>query len=171
MRTTESSGSARTQGPRTTLEFTPVQEPEPAVDSDSEERTDMSMFVINSAQVTQSNWMVDSGAGMSGTSSTINLKDTMRCRIPITPAFGEVMNATSEGLIREILHSKSLVSRRYILNGCIIICCQYIRYVQGENPAKSKSVSSHRRDASSFRCPSARRHSRLCQSATTLSMD
>ena len=101
VRTTESSGSARTQGPRTTLEFMPVQEPEPAVDSDSEERTDMSMFVINSAQVTQSNWMVDSGAGMSGTSSTINLKDTMRCRIPITPAFGEVMNATSEGLIRD----------------------------------------------------------------------
>ena len=36
---------------------------------------------------------------MSGTSSTINLKDTIRCKIPITPAFGAVMNATSEGMI------------------------------------------------------------------------
>ena len=45
---TESSGSARTQGPRTTLEFTPVREPEPAVDSNSEERTDMSMFIAPS---------------------------------------------------------------------------------------------------------------------------
>ena len=38
---------------------------------------------------------------MSGTSSTINLKDTIRCKIPITPAFGAVMNATSEGLISD----------------------------------------------------------------------
>ena len=105
MGTTESSGNERTQGPRTTLEFTPIREPEPAVDSNSEERTDMSVFmapvVMNSAQIAQSNWMTDSGAGMSGTSSTTNLKDTMRCRIPITPAFGGVMNATSEGLISD----------------------------------------------------------------------
>ena len=86
------------------------------MDFNSEERTDMSMFiapvVMNSSQVAQSNRMVDSAAGaavwalivaagMSGTSSTINLKDTMRCKIPITPAFGEVMNATSEGLISD----------------------------------------------------------------------
>ena len=38
---------------------------------------------------------------MSGTSSTINLKYTMRCRIPITPAFEEVINATPEGLIND----------------------------------------------------------------------
>ena len=103
--TTESSGRARTQGQGTTLEFTPVREPEPAVDFDSEERTDMSMFIapvaMNSAQLAQTNWMVDSGAGMSGTSNTTNLKDTTRCRIPITPAFGAVMNATSEGLISD----------------------------------------------------------------------
>ena len=103
--TTESSGNARIQGQGTTLEFTPVREPEPAVDFDSEDRTDMSMFIapvaMNSAQLAHSNWMVDSGAGMSGTSSTINLKDTIRCKIPITPAFGAVMNATSEGLISD----------------------------------------------------------------------
>ena len=89
--TTESSGKARIQGQGTALEFTPVREPEPAVDFDSKERTDMSMFIapvaMNSAQIAHSNWIVDSGAGMSGTTSTINLKDTMRCKIPITPAF------------------------------------------------------------------------------------
>ena len=103
--TTESSEKALTQGQRTTLEFTPVRESEPAVDSNYEERADMSVFIapvaMNSAQLAQSNWMLDSGAGMSGTRSTINLKDTMRCRILITPAFGEVMNATSEGLIND----------------------------------------------------------------------
>ena len=57
VKTTESSGSARTQGPRTTLEFTPVRETEPAVDFESEERTDMSIFiapvVMNIAEVAQ----------------------------------------------------------------------------------------------------------------------
>ena len=56
---------------------------------------------MNSAQLAHTNWMVDSGAGMSSTSSTTNLKDTIRCRIPITPAFGAVINATSEGLISD----------------------------------------------------------------------
>ena len=39
--TTESSGKARIYGQGTTLEFTPVREPEPAVDFDSEDRTDI----------------------------------------------------------------------------------------------------------------------------------
>ena len=58
-------------------------------------------IAMNSAQVPSSNWMVDSGAGMSSISSTNNLKNTMRCKIPITPAFGSVMNATSEGIIND----------------------------------------------------------------------
>ena len=103
--TTESSGKARIQGQGTALDFTPVREPEPAVDSDSENRTDMSMFIVPvamiSAQIAHSNWMVDLGAGMSRTGSTTNLIDTMRCKIPITPAFGAVMNAKSEGLISD----------------------------------------------------------------------
>ena len=82
---TESSGKARIQGRGPALEFTPVRESEPAVDLDSEDRTDMSMFIapvaMNSAQLAHSNWMVDSGAGMSGTSSAIILKDTIRCSI------------------------------------------------------------------------------------------
>ena len=105
VKTTESSGKARIQGQGTALEFTPLREPEPAVDFDSEDRTDMSMFIapvaMNGAQIAHSNSMVDSGAGMSGTSSTINIKDAIRCKIPITPAFGAVMNATSEGLISD----------------------------------------------------------------------
>ena len=99
--TTESSGKSQSQGQGTTLEFKPVREPEPAVDFYSDERTDMSMFAMDSVQIAQSNWIVDSRAGKSGTSSTINLKDTMRCKIPITPAFGAVMNATSESLIND----------------------------------------------------------------------
>ena len=112
--TTESSRKARIQGPGTTLEFTPVREPEPAVDFDSQKRTDTSIFIapvaMNSAQIAHSNWMVDSGAGMSGTSSTINLKDTMRCKIPITPAFGAVMNATAtlEGLGIKAIHIEGM---------------------------------------------------------------
>ena len=104
VKSTESS-SARTQGPRTILEFTPVREPEPAVEQEHTGKSDMSMFTVpitmNSAQVQSSNWMIDSGAGMSGTSSTNNLKNTMRCKIPITPAFGSVMDATSEGTIND----------------------------------------------------------------------
>ena len=53
------------------------------------------------AQSHSVNWMVDSGAGMSGTSNTNNLRDTMSCRISITPAFGIVLNATAEGVISD----------------------------------------------------------------------
>ena len=38
---------------------------------------------------------------MSGTNSTTNLRNTMRYKISITPAFGSVMNARSEGLISD----------------------------------------------------------------------
>ena len=103
--TMELSGKARTQGQRTTLDFTPVREPEPAADFVSKEKTDMFIFIapvtMNSAQLAHSNWMVDSGAGISGASSTIDFKDTMRCKIPITSAFGAVTNATLEGLISD----------------------------------------------------------------------
>ena len=55
----------------------------------------------HSAQSHSINWMVDSGAGMSGTSSTSNLRDTMSCHISITPAFGSLLNATVEGVISD----------------------------------------------------------------------
>ena len=104
VKSTESSYE-RTQGPRTILEFTPVREPEPAVEHEHTGHSDMSKFAapitMKSAQIQSSNWMIDSGAGMSGTSSTNNLKNTMRCKIPITPASRSVMDATSEGTIND----------------------------------------------------------------------
>ena len=48
VKSTESSGKARIQGQGTALEFTPLREPEPAVDFDSEDRTDMSIFIATS---------------------------------------------------------------------------------------------------------------------------
>ena len=47
--TMELSGEARTQGQRTTLDFTPVREPEPAADFVSKEKTDMFMFIASVA--------------------------------------------------------------------------------------------------------------------------
>ena len=71
------------------------------MESDSDERSYMSMFIalvaMNCAQVATTNWMVDSGAG----NSTINLRNTMRYKIPITPAFRAVMNATTEGMMSD----------------------------------------------------------------------
>ena len=134
------------------LEFTPVREPEPAVDFDSEDRTDMSMFIapvaMNSAQLAHTNWMVDSGAGMSGTSSTINLKDTIKCKIPITPAFGAVMNATSEGLISDPTF-KGLGIKAIHIEGMHHKLLSVHQVCTGESPAKSRSVSSLRRVVSS----------------------
>ena len=105
-----------------------------------------------------------------GFADTINLKDTMRCKIPITPAFGEVINATSEGLISDPTFKKLGIKAIHI-EGMHHNLLSVHQVCTGENPAKNKSVSSHRRDANSSRCQSARRHSRLCQSVTTLSMD
>ena len=42
------------------------------------------------------------------------MKDTMRCKIPITPAFGEVMNATSEGLISDPTFKKLRIKAIHI---------------------------------------------------------
>ena len=53
--TTNSAGMSQVGGPGTSLDFTPVQEPEPAVDSDAGKISDMSIFIalvaINSAQI------------------------------------------------------------------------------------------------------------------------
>ena len=83
-----------------------LMDPGPAVESDLSPQYvthNMSMFIapvaMLSAQSHSINWMADSGAGMSGTSITNNLRDTMSCRIPITPAFESVLNATAEGVI------------------------------------------------------------------------
>ena len=101
--TSASAERSEVRGHGTSPVMAPVREPEPAVDSDAGKKSDTSVFIapvaMNSAQAATSNWLVDSGAGMSGTSSTINLRETMRCKIPIPPAFGAVVNATTEGMI------------------------------------------------------------------------
>ena len=83
-------------------------DPGPAVESELSPQyvthsDNMSILIASvamlSAQSHSINWMVDSGAGMSGNSVTNNLRYTMSCRIPITPAFGSVLNATAEGVI------------------------------------------------------------------------
>ena len=87
-----------------------LMDPGPAVESELSPQyvthsDDMSMFIapvsMLSAQSHSLNWMVDSSAGMSGTSSTNNLRDTTSYRIPFTPAFGSVLNATAEGVVSD----------------------------------------------------------------------
>ena len=76
------------------------------------------MFIASvamlSAQSHSVNSMVDSGAGMSGTSSTNNLRDTTSYRIPITPAFGSVLNAAAEGVISDRTLTKLGIRAIYI---------------------------------------------------------
>ena len=66
----------------------------------------MNMFislntVMSAATPAKISYIVDSGAGMSGVTSTSNLMASTACKVPITPAFGIVLCATSEGLIRD----------------------------------------------------------------------
>ena len=91
-------------------EFILKEDPGPAAESKMSPQSvtysdKMLMFIapvaMLSAQSHSLNWMVDLGAGMSGTSSTNNLRDTMSCLIPLTPAFGSVLNATAEGVISD----------------------------------------------------------------------
>ena len=104
-----------------------LSDPGPAVESELSPQyvthsDNMSMFIapvaMLSAQSHSVNWMVDSGASMSGTSSTNNLRDTMSCRIPITPAFGSVLNATAEGVISDPTLTK-LGTRAIHIDGTI----------------------------------------------------
>ena len=64
--TTESAEGSRVRGPGTSLDFSSIREPEPAVEIDSTVNSDMSMFtaliIMNSAQIPSSKWMIDSGA-------------------------------------------------------------------------------------------------------------
>ena len=66
----------------------------------------MSLFVqsniyMSAATIPTTTYIVDSGAGMSGVTSTANLMTATACKVPITPAFGKILYATSEGIIRD----------------------------------------------------------------------
>ena len=44
-------------------------------------------------------WLIDSGAAISGTSAHCDITNSINCNIPITPAFGSIIRATTEGTI------------------------------------------------------------------------
>ena len=46
-------------------------------------------------------WLIDSGAAISGTGTRGDIANMRRCNIPITPAYGEVIRATTEGIIKD----------------------------------------------------------------------
>ena len=46
-------------------------------------------------------WLIDSGAAISGTGTRGDVANMRRCNSPITPAFGEVTRATTEGTIND----------------------------------------------------------------------
>ena len=46
-------------------------------------------------------WLIDSGAAISGTSAHCDVTNSINCNIPITPAFGSIIRATTEGTIND----------------------------------------------------------------------
>ena len=46
-------------------------------------------------------WLIDSGAAVSGTSAHCDITNSINCNIPITPAFGSIIRATTEGTIND----------------------------------------------------------------------
>ena len=57
--------------------------------------------ITMSSMTSSTSWLIDSGAGLSGTNNRNLLSCPSTCRVPITPAFGEMITATSEGSIRD----------------------------------------------------------------------
>ena len=57
--------------------------------------------ITMSNMTSSTSWLIDSGAGLSGTNNRNLLSCPSSCRVPITPAFGEMITATSEGSIRD----------------------------------------------------------------------
>ena len=78
---------------------------ESIVDDDENEISLNMLMVPNgitmSSMLSSTSWLIDSGAGLSGTNNRNLLACPSTCRVPITPAFGEMITATSEGSIRD----------------------------------------------------------------------
>ena len=81
------------------------------------------------------------------------MKNTMRCKIPITPAFGSVMNATSEDTINDPTFEKQFTLKVYITT-----CYRYIKYMLGENQVKRKWGYLQPKAVNSFHSHNARKH-------------
>ena len=80
-------------------------EDESVVDNEKSEKSVNTFIVPNgiimSSMLSSTSWPIDSGAGLSGTNNRNLLACPSTCRVPITPAFGEMITATSEGSIRD----------------------------------------------------------------------
>ena len=77
-----------------------------SVDDNEKDEKSVNMFMVPngismSSMSSSTSWLIDSGAGLSGTNNRNLLACPSTCRVPITPAFGEMITATSEGSIRD----------------------------------------------------------------------
>ena len=80
-------------------------EDESVVDNEKSEKS-VNMFIAPngitmSSMSSSTSWPIDSGAGLSGTNNRNLLVCPSTCRVPITPAIGEMITATSESSIRD----------------------------------------------------------------------
>ena len=78
---------------------------ESVIENEKDEKS-VNMFIVPngitmSSMSSSTSWLIDSGAGLSGTNNRNLLSCPSTCRVPITPAFGEMITATSEGSIRD----------------------------------------------------------------------
>ena len=74
--------------------------------NESDNLNSVNMFMVPnsitmSSVMSSTSWLIDSGAGLSGTNNRNLVSCPSTCRVSITPAFGEMITATSEGSIRD----------------------------------------------------------------------
>ena len=74
--------------------------------SSSSSSSQLSMFIPRTIYMATSTrqsppWLIDSGAAISGTSAHCDITNSINCNIPITPAFGSIIRATTEGAIND----------------------------------------------------------------------
>ena len=74
--------------------------------SSSSSSSHLSMFIPRTVYMATSTrqsppWLIDSGAAISGTSAHCDITNSINCNIPITPAFGSIIRATTEGAIND----------------------------------------------------------------------
>ena len=78
--------------------------------SSSSSSSQLSMFMPRTVYMATSTrqsppWLIDSGAAISGTSAHCDITNSINCNILITPAFGSIIRATTEGTINDPVFS------------------------------------------------------------------
>ena len=74
--------------------------------SSSTSSSHLSMFIPRTVYMATSTrqsspWLIDSGAAISDTSAHCNITNSINCNIPISPAFGSIIRATTKGTIND----------------------------------------------------------------------